>query len=86
MICNVYHFLHLTFLQLKILGMLPALASHYGMIPLVVQTIMPMLQKDSKPYVEMSNHPMLLSFFEKFSADMFSYPKYVCCACYFNFH
>ncbi|PON84247.1 Armadillo-type fold containing protein [Trema orientale] len=34
---------------LKLLGMLPALASHSGMIPLVVQTILPMLQKDSKP-------------------------------------
>ncbi|XP_062106921.1 protein RST1 isoform X2 [Humulus lupulus] len=34
---------------LKLLGMLPALASHSGMIPLIVQTILPMLQKDSKP-------------------------------------
>lgn len=37
-------------LQLKLLGMLPALASHSWMIPVVVQTILPMLQKDSKPY------------------------------------
>ncbi|XP_015879308.3 protein RST1 isoform X2 [Ziziphus jujuba] len=34
---------------LKLLGMLPALASHSMMIPLIVQTIMPMLQKDAKP-------------------------------------
>ncbi|KAL5572771.1 hypothetical protein UlMin_022368 [Ulmus minor] len=34
---------------LKLLGILPALASHSGMIPLIVQTILPMLQKDVKP-------------------------------------
>ncbi|XP_068334570.1 protein RST1 [Pyrus communis] len=33
----------------KLLTMLPALASHSMMIPLVVQTILPMLQKDAKP-------------------------------------
>ncbi|XP_024029477.1 protein RST1 isoform X2 [Morus notabilis] len=34
---------------LKLLGMLPALASHSWMTPVIVQTILPMLQKDSKP-------------------------------------
>lgn len=34
---------------LKILGILPSLASHPAMIPLVVQTILPMLQNDTKP-------------------------------------
>ncbi|CAK9161769.1 unnamed protein product [Ilex paraguariensis] len=34
---------------LKLLGMLPSLASHPAMIPLIVQTILPMLHKDSKP-------------------------------------
>ncbi|KAE8021495.1 hypothetical protein FH972_007379 [Carpinus fangiana] len=34
---------------LKILGMLPSLASHSVMIPLIVQTILPMLHKDAKP-------------------------------------
>ncbi|KAK9272918.1 hypothetical protein L1049_003297 [Liquidambar formosana] len=36
---------------LKLLGMLPSLASHSVMIPLIVQTILPMLQKDAKPVV-----------------------------------
>lgn len=39
------------FLQLKVLGVLPSLASHSMMIPLIVQTILPMLHKDAKPYV-----------------------------------
>ncbi|KAA8530205.1 hypothetical protein F0562_004914 [Nyssa sinensis] len=34
---------------LKLLGMLPSLASHPVMIPLIVQTILPMLHKDTKP-------------------------------------
>ncbi|XP_057481675.1 protein RST1 isoform X1 [Actinidia eriantha] len=34
---------------LKLLGMLPSLASHPVMIPLIVQTVLPMLQKDAKP-------------------------------------
>ncbi|KAK2988748.1 hypothetical protein RJ640_027987 [Escallonia rubra] len=34
---------------LKLLGVLPSLVSHPAMIPLVVQTILPMLQKDAKP-------------------------------------
>ncbi|CAI9283307.1 unnamed protein product [Lactuca saligna] len=34
---------------LKILRMLPSLVSHPAMIPLVVQTILPMLQKDANP-------------------------------------
>ncbi|KAG7985679.1 hypothetical protein I3843_03G038900 [Carya illinoinensis] len=34
---------------LKSLGMLPSLGSHSVMIPLIVQTIMPMLHKDAKP-------------------------------------
>lgn len=38
-------------LQLKILEMLPSLASHSAMIPLVVQTILPMLNKDAKVWV-----------------------------------
>lgn len=38
-------------LQLKLLGLLPSLASHTLMTPLVVQTILPMLSKDVKPYV-----------------------------------
>ncbi|XP_021298973.1 protein RST1 isoform X2 [Herrania umbratica] len=36
-------------MQLKLLGMLPSLALRSGMIPLVVQTILPMLHKDAKP-------------------------------------
>jgi len=36
------------FLQLKVFEMLPSLASHSAMIPLVVQTILPMLNKDAK--------------------------------------
>nr|GMC62090.1 protein RST1 isoform X1 [Ipomoea batatas] len=35
-------------MQLKLMGMLPSLASHSAMLPLVVQTILPMLQKDAK--------------------------------------
>ncbi|RVW46583.1 Protein RST1 [Vitis vinifera] len=34
---------------LKLLGMLPSLASHSVMIPLVVQTILPMLHENAKP-------------------------------------
>ncbi|KAL6960557.1 hypothetical protein U1Q18_038320 [Sarracenia purpurea var. burkii] len=34
---------------LKLLGMLPSLASHSVMMPLIVQTILPMLKKDAKP-------------------------------------
>ncbi|KAK3033054.1 hypothetical protein RJ639_035680 [Escallonia herrerae] len=34
---------------LKLLGVLPSLASHPAMMPLIVQTILPMLQKDAKP-------------------------------------
>ncbi|CAL5325285.1 unnamed protein product [Camellia sinensis] len=34
---------------LKLLGMLPSLASHPVMTPFIVQTILPMLQKDAKP-------------------------------------
>lgn len=34
---------------LKLLRMLPSLVSHSAMIPLVVQTIIPMLQKDANP-------------------------------------
>ncbi|XP_076925841.1 protein RST1-like [Bidens hawaiensis] len=34
---------------LKLLKMLPSLVSHPAMIPLVVQTILPMLQKDANP-------------------------------------
>ncbi|KAL9317985.1 hypothetical protein ACSQ67_014502 [Phaseolus vulgaris] len=33
---------------LKVFEMLPSLASHSAMIPLVVQTILPMLNKDAK--------------------------------------
>ncbi|PNX71467.1 hypothetical protein L195_g027347 [Trifolium pratense] len=36
---------------LKIFEMLPSLASHSAMIPLVVQTILPMLNKESKMWV-----------------------------------
>lgn len=36
------------FLQLKLLGMLPSLASQSVMVPLVVQTILPMLHKDAR--------------------------------------
>lgn len=39
------------FLQPKLLALLPSLASHSVMIPLIIQTILPMLQKDGKPYV-----------------------------------
>lgn len=38
-------------LQLKIFEMLPSLASHSAMNPLVVQTILPMLNKDAKVWV-----------------------------------
>ncbi|GAA0184312.1 hypothetical protein LIER_31600 [Lithospermum erythrorhizon] len=34
---------------LKLLHMIPSLASHSAMVPLVVQTILPMLQKDTNP-------------------------------------
>ncbi|PIA29308.1 hypothetical protein AQUCO_06100078v1 [Aquilegia coerulea] len=34
---------------LKLLELLPSVASHSAMIPLIVQTILPMLNKDSKP-------------------------------------
>ncbi|XP_026387269.1 protein RST1-like isoform X3 [Papaver somniferum] len=34
---------------LELLEMLPSLASHPGMIPFIVQTIVPMLQRDTKP-------------------------------------
>ncbi|KAL8110066.1 protein RST1 isoform X1 [Apium graveolens] len=40
-----YHWM----LQLKLLGVLPSLASHPAMVPLVVQTILPMLQNDTTP-------------------------------------
>ncbi|CAI9111482.1 OLC1v1011710C1 [Oldenlandia corymbosa var. corymbosa] len=36
-------------ISLKILGLLPSLASHPAMMPLIVQTILPMLHKDVKP-------------------------------------
>lgn len=48
---SVYFFFLIKFLQPKLLGMLPSLASQSGMIPLVVQIILPMLHKDAKPYV-----------------------------------
>uniref|UniRef100_A0A7N0TGW4 DUF3730 domain-containing protein n=1 Tax=Kalanchoe fedtschenkoi TaxID=63787 RepID=A0A7N0TGW4_KALFE len=35
-------------MQLKLLGMLPSLASHSAMVPLIVQTMLPMLVKDTK--------------------------------------
>ncbi|XP_038703770.1 protein RST1 isoform X2 [Tripterygium wilfordii] len=38
-----------NFMLPKLLGMLPSLASHFVMIPLIVQTILPMLHKDTKP-------------------------------------
>lgn len=38
-------------LQLKIFEMLPSIASHSAMVPLVVQTILPMLNKDAKVWV-----------------------------------
>lgn len=50
------------FLQLKVLGVLPSLASHSMMIPLIVQTILPMLHKDAKPYVLWTKYPWSLSF------------------------
>ncbi|XP_038904942.1 protein RST1 isoform X2 [Benincasa hispida] len=34
---------------LKLLGLLPCLASHSAMVPFIVETISPMLRKDSKP-------------------------------------
>lgn len=46
-------------LQPKLLGILPSLASHSVMIPLVVQTIMPMLSKDTRPYVSFADYPLL---------------------------
>ncbi|XP_020518368.1 protein RST1 isoform X9 [Amborella trichopoda] len=33
----------------KLLGMLPSLASHSSMVPLIIQTILPMLHRDAKP-------------------------------------
>lgn len=38
--------------QLKLLEMLPLLASHPAIIPLIIQTLLPMLQNDKKPYVD----------------------------------
>lgn len=43
-------------LQLKLWGLLPSLASHSVMIPLIVQTIIPMLHKGAKPYVLCKTH------------------------------
>ncbi|XP_042487971.1 protein RST1-like isoform X3 [Macadamia integrifolia] len=37
--------------SIKLLEVLPSLASHPVMIPLIVQTILPMLHKEAKPYV-----------------------------------
>lgn len=37
-------------LQLKLLEMLPSLASHSIMVPIIMQTILPMLHRDAKPY------------------------------------
>lgn len=49
----IIHFSRFSYryLQLELLEMLPSLASHPGMIPFIVQTIVPMLQRDTKPYV-----------------------------------
>lgn len=44
-----------SLLQVKLLGLLPSLASHSAMIPLVVQILLPMLNDDVNPYVS-SNH------------------------------
>lgn len=38
-------------LQLKVFEMLPSLASHSAMVPLVVQTILPLLNKDAGGWV-----------------------------------
>lgn len=38
-------------MQLKLLGLLPSVASHSAMIPLVHQVLLPMLHKDVNPYV-----------------------------------
>lgn len=44
--------------------MLPSLGSHPVMIPLIVQTIMPMLHEDAKPYVPTQRkHPLCFSFY-----------------------
>lgn len=42
-----FHFVDLC-LQPKLLGMLPSLASHSVMVPLIVQTILPMLHEDTR--------------------------------------
>ncbi|KAM7509889.1 hypothetical protein LguiB_008764 [Lonicera macranthoides] len=47
---------------LKLLGMLPSLASHPAMMPLVVQTILPMLHNDTPPYVLDSSDYLALLF------------------------
>ncbi|KAL0450695.1 UNVERIFIED_CONTAM: protein RST1, partial [Sesamum latifolium] len=39
-------------MQLKLLGLLPSVASHPAMIPLTLQILMPMLQKDVNPAVK----------------------------------
>ncbi|XP_011098433.1 protein RST1 [Sesamum indicum] len=39
-------------MQLKLLGLLPSVASHPAMIPLALQILMPMLQKDVNPAVK----------------------------------
>lgn len=36
-------------MQLKLLALLPCLASHSAMVPFIVEAISPMLRKDSKP-------------------------------------
>lgn len=38
-------------LQLNVLRMLPSLASHSSMVPLVIQTILPLLRKGGNSYV-----------------------------------
>lgn len=38
-------------MQLKLLALLPSVASHSAMIPLVHQVLLPMLHKDVNPYV-----------------------------------
>lgn len=47
-------------LQLQLLQLLPSLASQSIMVPLILQTLSPMLHKNSKPYVVYLVHLMVL--------------------------
>ncbi|MCL7043378.1 hypothetical protein MKW94_013584 [Papaver nudicaule] len=49
---------------LELLEMLPSLASHSAMIPFIVQTIVPMLQRDTKPMLQATTTRLLCKTWE----------------------